>query len=134
MVWRMKVISRDGFKLPFVGKDKFVELMRSGVGYNRDTRIFYIRAAADIERVKLILSKIVNDDIQIIPEEIEVKPVKLEQTCFLCEKKFPCNSCEFFDGCSTKEISSFCVCPDCQKKSDGYEKYIAKSKVRISAA
>lgn len=130
----MKVIQRDGFKLPFVGKDKFVELMRSGVGYNRDTRTFYIRSSAELERVKLVLSKILNDDVKIIPEEVEEKPVTLEQTCFLCGKNFPCKTCEFFDECPTKEISSFCVCPECQKKSDGYEQYIAKSKVRISAA
>ena len=40
---RMRVLDKNGFKLPYLGRDKFIELMKTGLEFDRGRNVFYIR-------------------------------------------------------------------------------------------
>ncbi|MFH1327442.1 MAG: hypothetical protein ABIH76_01110 [Candidatus Bathyarchaeota archaeon] len=111
----MKVITKEGFKLPFMGKDKFVELMKIGIGYNRQLSVFYVSEVDRIEQIKSILSEILGDEVTFF------------QTCFLCNKAFPCSKCKFAANCKTRDIPLFCICRECFSDHAVYERYTEKN-------
>ncbi|MEM3736609.1 MAG: hypothetical protein QXJ75_00740 [Candidatus Bathyarchaeia archaeon] len=110
----MKVITKDGFKLPFVGKEKFIELMRIGVGYDRQARTFFISDLDRIEHVKAALAEIIGEE------------VTFAQSCFICGRSFPCSECRFYGECKTQDIPLNCICDTCLDKPDLYRRYVEK--------
>ena len=123
----MKKISRDGFKLPFIGKDKFAELMRIGVGYDKKNRLFFIRNKANLEIIREILTDIFKEKVKF--EELEYSKT---QTCALCMEKITCHLCEYYSLCQTRElafnkIGLYCMCVDCSRKDGSYLEYAKRS-------
>ncbi len=122
----MKTLSKDGFKLPFIGKDKFSELMRMGVGYDRKNRIFFLRSKANTEIIKKILGDILKEDV-----EFETPALSKFQTCYLCKTQITCKKCEYYENCPTREqpfgeTGLYCMCPACENKKESYLLYIQK--------
>ncbi|KPV63281.1 MAG: hypothetical protein AOA65_1289 [Candidatus Bathyarchaeota archaeon BA1] len=114
----MKVIKKEGFRLPYVGKTKFIELTRNGVDYKGG--LFFIRDFNKLERVKEILSEILNDEIV------------FTQTCFMCGSMFLCASCEHNNVCQSRDLPLYCICEECSSKTNSYEKYVEKSARMLS--
>jgi len=115
VVMLVKVITKEGVKLPFMGKEKFIELMRLGMGYNRQRGMFFIEDLDRAEQVKAALSNILKDE------------VSFAQTCFFCRTDFPCTDCEFLSMCKSKDMPTYCFCKKCSDKPELYRKYVTES-------
>ena len=117
----VRIISKDEIKLPFMGKDKFIELMRSGLGYNRQTRLFYVEDPERIEQVKGILSEILKEK------------VTFAQKCFLCDSTFICEECEYAPICGSRDVPSYCICLRCRGVRELYKRYMEKGDLSEAA-
>ncbi|MEM4246360.1 MAG: hypothetical protein QW390_03590 [Candidatus Bathyarchaeia archaeon] len=122
----MKTLTKDGFKLPYIGKDKFAELMRSGVGYDPKLKLFFLREKANREVVKKLLAEILKEEV-----EFEAAAQSLDQTCFLCGAQITCKKCEYYPVCPTRELAFeeaglYCMCPPCSGKEGSYLQYVQK--------
>ena len=60
---RMMILNKDGFKLPYLGRPKFIELMKMGLEFERGRNVFYIRDLNRSEEIKDSLSEILNQEI-----------------------------------------------------------------------
>lgn len=109
----MLIISRNGFKLPFLGKDKFIKLVRNGLGYDKTRKLFFIEDFNNIDQIRLILSEILPDD------------VLFKQECIICHRKFECKECEFKGKCETENVPMLCVCNECYHNPDFVEKFFS---------
>ncbi|MGP3666992.1 MAG: hypothetical protein ACKD6N_03215 [Candidatus Bathyarchaeota archaeon] len=112
----MVVVGRKSIKLPFIGKEKFIELMKVGLGYDHATKTFYIQNLSYIDRLKATLSEIFNDE------------VIFAQVCLICGRVFPCSDCEFFNECKSNNYPSYCICKSCMEKPNLFTLYVSKSK------
>ena len=99
------VITKSGIKLPYTGKEKFIELMRLGLKYDRETRTFYIENVNNATQLKTVLEELLKDKIV------------LEQKCLVCDRNFSCEECEFINTCKSTAIPSYCVCSNCVSKN-----------------
>jgi len=97
-----------------MGKDKFIELMRLGIGYDRQAKVFFISDADRIDQVKAALAQIIGEE------------VTFAQSCFLCGKSFSCPECRFYGECKTQDIPLYCICDSCLKKPELYKRYVEK--------
>jgi hypothetical protein len=112
----VKLITKEGFKLPFMGKDKFIELMKSGIGYNRELGVFFISDMDNIDRAKTLLSNLLGEE------------VEFAQTCFICQTAFNCRDCEYYGICKTRDIPIYCLCKKCYNQADIYKRYVEKNR------
>ena len=112
----MKVVTKESFRLPYLGREKYIELVRSGVTYDKKTGAFSIKNADNIDRIRLILSEILNDDIA------------FAQKCFICQTRFTCTDCGFSNICGTRDIPLYCICKPCYSKPDFAERYFTRLK------
>lgn len=116
----MKVITTEGFKLPYLGKERYIELLRIGVRYEKKTRTFFIQDISNVDQIKKVLSEILKDDIA------------FAQKCIICKSRFVCEECEFTDYCETKNIPMLCICRACYSKTDFAEEYFVSLKNQIN--
>jgi hypothetical protein len=128
-----EVLDPTGFKLPYMGKDKFIQLMRAGISYDRSGGKFAVRRLDNLDSVEERLSDIMARPIKFHrPEqtapELEGKVVK---ECYVDEQKITCEECDFVENCPTHIIPSlkFCICDQTLSDPIGYEKYVAKNRV-----
>jgi len=112
----MRVLNKDEFKLPYLGKEKFGQLMKIGLEYERG--LFYIRNISNIESIKDALSEILNEK------------VVFTQRCLICGKEFLCLDCKYYETCSSRDLPFHCICKKCSDKDDLYDRYVEKSKQR----
>jgi replication factor C large subunit len=126
-----EVLDPMGFKLPYMGKDKFIQLMRAGISYDRSGGKFAVRRLDSLDTVEERLSDIMARSIKFQrPEhtatEFEGKVVK---ECYVDGQKITCEECDFVENCPTHIITSlkFCICDQTLSDPTGYEKYIAKN-------
>ncbi len=113
---RMTILNKDGFKLPYLGRPKFIELMKMGLEFERGRNIFYIRNLNRAEEIKDSLSEILNQEIAFL------------QTCLICGKEFLCLECKYYEMCSSRDLPFHCVCKNCSIQSDLYDRYVKKTK------
>jgi hypothetical protein len=133
-----EVLDPTGFKLPYMGKDKFIQLMRAGISYDRSGGKFAVRRLDNLDTVEERLSDIMARPIKFQrPEqtatEVEGKVVK---ECYVDERKIICEECDFIENCPTHIIPSlkFCICDQTLSDPTGYEKYLAKNGMAAKAA
>ena len=100
----MVVLSKNGFKLPRVEKEKFILLLRLGLEYDRNQGSYRIGSYNNIEKLIDTIASILNEE-----------TVEFTQSCLLCAKDFPCADCKYYDSCTTKNLPFHCVCPQCLK-------------------
>ena len=110
----MRLLKRISFKLPFIERDKFVKLIRLGVGYSRTRRSYFIKNYNDVEKIIDVISDILDEKISFL------------QTCILCGGNFPCSDCKYCDSCATKGLPLQCVCQNCLGNAELYDHYIER--------
>lgn len=106
----MQVLNRKSFKLPFVGKDKFVRLTRVGLGY--DGGSFHVRDNNNVEKIVDIISDVLGEKVSFF------------QTCVLCGQDFLCSGCRHQDLCPTKDLPLQCICENCRATPKLYDQYV----------
>ncbi len=101
----MVVLNKKAFRLPRVEKETFILLLRLGLNYNREQGTFCITSFNNIEKLTDTLTQILNDP-----------SISFTQTCTLCGKDFPCQTCKYIETCATRNLPFHCVCPQCLKE------------------
>jgi len=111
----MKVLNKKSFKLPFIERDRFVKLMGLGLGYNRGQRSYYIKNYNDVEKI-----------IDTISDILDAPKISFLQTCILCGEDFSCSDCKYHNLCATKDLPLHCICQNCLKNAELYDRYIER--------
>lgn len=128
-----ELLDPTGFKLPYMGKDKFIQLMRAGLSYDRKIRKFVLRRLDNIDSVEERVSEIISTPIRFKRTE-EVTPVRGEDVetvkeCYVDSNMIYCSKCKFIEACPTRTLTSlkFCLCDKSLADANTYDKYIAKN-------
>jgi hypothetical protein len=125
-----ELLDPTGFKLPYMGKDKFIQLMRAGIAYDRSNGKFAVRRLDNLDAVEERLTAILSRPVKFSRQDQPVRAQgKAIQKCYVDGKPVPCDECEFVQSCPTREIPSleYCLCDETMADSQAYEKYVAKS-------
>jgi len=126
-----EVLDPTGFKLPYMGKDKFIQLMRAGISYDRSGGKFAVRRLDNLDTVEERVSDIMARPIKFQRSEQAATEVegKVVKECFVDDQKITCDECDFVENCPTHIIPSlkFCICDQTLSDPTGYEKYVAKN-------
>ena len=126
-----ELLDPTAFKLPYMGKDKFIQLMRAGITYDRNTGKFAVRRLDNLDAVEERFTGILSKSVKFArPAQAVVSgQAKALQECYVDGKPAPCDECEFVESCPTHEITSlkFCLCEETVADPKAYEKYVAKS-------
>jgi hypothetical protein len=107
----LKISSREWFRLPKMGRDSFVDLMKAGVEYNKSLG-FRIKDSADLPLVESVLKKTLGEEIIIALR------------CFVCGQSVECHSCNYKDVCVLGRFSLNCICDECMVKEDSLTLYL----------
>jgi replication factor C large subunit len=126
-----ELLDPTGFKLPYMGKDKFIQLMRAGISYDRNGGRFVVRRLDNLDAVEERLSGILSRPVKFArPEEAVARGEGgAIQECFVDGLQVVCDKCEFIEDCPTHIVTSlkFCLCDETVADPKGYEKYVAKN-------
>lgn len=133
-----QVLDATGFKLPYMGKDKFIQLMRAGLTYDRSSGKFAVRHLDNLDSVEERLSGILGKAFKFrrpdrTATEVESKILK---ACYVDGEKIVCDDCEFVEDCPTHTIASlkFCLCDQTLSETKAYEKYVSKNTASAAPA
>ena len=100
----MKIVMNSWFRLPFVGKDVYADLMKAKV--KRDTRLgFRFTSETNVSRALTILSNALDE------------PVELAKACFICDGALEDEP----EGSSPRTI-----CIACEENPDSFDLYVMK--------
>jgi hypothetical protein len=126
-----ELLDPTGFKLPYMGKDKFIQLMRAGISYDRNGGRFVVRRLDNLDAVEERLAGILSRSVKFARPEEAVARGEGEaiQECFVDGLKVVCDKCEFIEDCPTHVVTSlkFCLCDETLADPNGYQKYVAKN-------
>ena len=126
-----EVLDPDGFKLPYMGRDKFIQLMRIGLRYDRNTGMFVARRKDNLESVEESLSQIISKAVRFRrAEPVLAEPTdEIAKECYIDGQRVICNQCEFVDDCPTHILTArkFCLCDTSLADPKCYEKYVTKN-------
>jgi len=123
----------SGFKLPYMGKDKFIQLMRAGLNYDRKIGRFVVRQLDNLESVEERVGEIIARPVRFKrPEQSEAASHPEDETvkeCFVDEKAVSCAGCEFVEDCPTHILTGlkFCLCDESLADRNIYSKYVEKN-------
>jgi len=95
------LLSKKGFKLPRVEKEKFITLIRLGLEYDNQKMLFSVKNYNNIKQLRDILQDILKSEIS------------FTQTCTICNTDFGCNTCKYGKICPTKDLPFNCICNQC---------------------
>jgi hypothetical protein len=110
----MVVLNSKAFKLPRVEKEKFVNLLRLGLEYDRDKGVFSINSYNNIEKLIDTIESILGTEVVFL------------QSCIRCGRDFPCRECSYKEMCTTKDLPFSCVCPQCLRDRKQFEEYLER--------
>lgn len=102
----MKLLNKKSFTLPFIGRDRYVRLLRLGLGYNKVERSFYVKDYNSVEKIIDAISDIMGDE-----------KASFLQTCILCGEDISCLDCKYKNSCETKDLPFQCICPICLQEN-----------------
>jgi len=127
-----ELLDPSGFKLPYMGKDKFIALMRVGVAYDRSSGKFAVRRITNLDSVEQRISEIISKPIKFTRPEEESQRVdesNIAKECYVDGRQILCAKCDFVDNCPTHTITflKFCLCNETLKDPKGYDKYVEKN-------
>jgi len=129
----VEILDPAGFKLPYMGKDKFVQLMRAGIRYDSSAREFSVRRMDNLDYVEETVSQIVGKQVKFLrPEQaqtIQGTSQKTLKICYVDSKEISCEACEFLEDCPTHYLQDlrYCLCTETLADKKAYEKYVAKT-------
>jgi hypothetical protein len=126
-----QILDPAGFKLPYMGKDKFVQLMRAGLTYDRKGGKFVVRRLDNLDSVEERVSQIISKPVKFKrPEQTVGESVEgdITKECYVDSRPIICAKCEFVDDCPTHTISAlrFCLCDETLADPASYDEYVAK--------
>ena len=131
MTGPQELLDPTGFKLPYMGKDKFIQLMRAGISYDRNGGKFVVRRLDNLDAVEERLAGILSRPVKFARPEESVASGEGEviQECYVDGRQVVCGKCEFIEDCPTHMVKSlkFCLCDETVADPKGYEKYVAKN-------
>jgi DNA polymerase III delta prime subunit len=126
-----EILDPTAFKLPYMGKDKFIQLMRAGITYDRNSRKFAVRRLDNLDAVEERLTGILSRPVKFARQGQAASAAedKAIQECYVDGRQVPCEKCEFITACPTHNIASlkFCLCDETMADPKAYEKYVAKN-------
>jgi replication factor C large subunit len=127
-----ELLDPTGFKLPYMGKDKFIALMRIGVAYDRSGGKFTVRRLTNLDSVEERITEIISKPIKFIRPDTETGRVdesNIAKECYVDGRQILCAKCDFVETCPTHTITSlkFCLCDETLANLKGYEKYLEKN-------
>ena len=126
-----ELLDPTSFKLSYMGKDKFIQLMRAGITYDRNGGKFAVRRLDNLDAVEERLSGILSVPIKFAREgqASETAENKAIQECYVDGEPVPCEKCEFIPACPTHNIASlkFCLCDETMRDPKAYDAYVAKN-------
>lgn len=126
----MEVLDPAGFKLPFMGKDKFIQLMRMGLRYDRSSGKFAVRRLDQLDSVESRLTDVLGKPVRFQrPEAATIRSEgAIRKLCYVDGRVALCANCQFIDYCPTHSVAEmeFCICDETLTDPLAYEKYIAK--------
>ncbi len=98
----LRIVLNTWFRLPYVGKDVYIDLMRAKVKH--ESRLgFCVTSETNLSRAMAVLTSILNE------------PVEMARSCFICDKALEE---------SLGEASS--ICRECASSHDSYDIYVMK--------
>jgi hypothetical protein len=126
-----QILDPAGFKLPYMGKDKFIQLMRAGLTYDRKGGKFVVRRLDNLDSVEERVSQIISKPVKFKPPEQLVGQIAegpITKECYVDSKPIICSKCEFVDDCPTHVIGAlrFCLCDETLADPASYDKYVAR--------
>lgn len=134
----LELLDPTGFKLPFMGKDKFIQLMRAGISYDRNAGKFAVRRLDSLDTVEERLAGILMRPVKFARpgQQVTVLEESWVQECYVDGRKVPCDKCEFLQACPTHVIRElkFCLCDETLADPRSYEQYISKNVSAPNAA
>lgn len=126
-----EILDPAGFKLPFMGKDKFIQLMRIGLSYDRNTAMFVVRRMDNLESIEESLSQIISKPVKFKRAEVTVVGATgaITKACYIDGEQIVCDKCEFVEECPTHILSTrkLCLCDVSLSDPKCYEEYVAKN-------
>jgi replication factor C large subunit len=127
-----KSLNPNSFNLPYMGKDKFIQLMRIGLKYDRGSGKFSVRRLENLDTIEQSLTEIVGKPIKFDRPEESAKEAPLGtivKECSVDSKRILCDRCDFKNDCPTFTLVSlkFCVCDETLADDQAYEKYVTKN-------
>jgi len=131
----MRTLNGRSFRLPYVPNETFRELMRIGVGYRREDRSYYIRNPSNIDEIRALVSKILEEEVGFTG--VSAIPQVDPKICSVCSRQIDCERCRFADECDLKSVESrpqsredggkFCLCERCLGDPNVFDKYVKRS-------
>jgi replication factor C large subunit len=126
-----QLLDPNGFKLPYMGRDKFIQLMRIGLTYDRNRGMFVVRSLSNLGSIEERLGDVVGKPVRFErPEQasVEGRGVILKD-CYVDGRQVSCSKCEFVGDCRTHTMATlkFCLCDETLLDQEGYDKYVAKN-------
>jgi hypothetical protein len=109
----MRMLNKDKIKLPYIGRNEFIKLMKMGMKYEKG--FFAIKDFNKAEEIKDAISQILKSE------------VAFPQFCVICNKEFACEECKFYMRCPSRDLPFSCICEICSSKRDIYEQYLEKN-------
>ena len=116
----VKIIrEKDDFKLPYLSREDFLRIVRSGVGYDSGRRIFFVKDNTAYDAIKNLLSEVLGDEVNFL------------QVCAACGEMFPCKDqkveCNSRETCTTMGLPIDCICYSCRQDPDVFDKMMKRS-------
>ena len=128
-----EMLDPRGFTLPFMGKDKFVQLMRVGIKYDSRTRAFSVRHMDNLDSVEESVSQIIGRPVRFVRPEIAPEQKEgssgITKACYVDAREISCDACEFVESCPTHFLQDlkYCLCTQTLSDGQAYQKYIAEN-------
>jgi len=128
-----EMLDPANFKLPYMGKDKFIQLMRIGIKYNSSARVFSVRRIDNLDSVEESLSQIVGKSLKFVRPELISEPKhaseNITKVCYVDGKEMSCDTCDFVEACPTHFLPDlkYCICNETLSDEQAYREYVAKS-------
>jgi replication factor C large subunit len=126
-----ELLDPAGFKLPYMGKDRFIQIMRAGITYDRTSGKFVVRRLGTLDIVEERLTGILSQPVKFARpgQDVTGGEETAIQECYVDGREVVCGKCEFIEDCPTHLVKSvkFCLCDETVADPKGYEKYVAKN-------
>jgi hypothetical protein len=107
----VEVVVGEWFRLPRLGSDVFMKLVRqAGLKYESG-KGFLADAKTDLLAVSSILQSVLGE------------PIGIVLRCFVCGKSVECPTCVYNEVCDRRRVSPACICNSCRGKRDAFALY-----------
>jgi len=100
----------EWFKLPRLGREFFISLMKAGLMYDK-SKGFKAEANTDLIKISSILKRALGEDFEFVPK------------CFTCNSIIDCYSCAYYLICDVKSLTPNCLCDNCMSNEDAFAIY-----------